>query len=285
MKPILIVSFLLVFTCAQAQTTSKQSDPQTWRRYTVAGEKFSVKLPTLPAMTTRKQLIYHLRKTQVMREIGVYADGVVYTINVYENVERLSLADFISKQNAHGRWDPATERPIVTNDLAGSEYKNKDNTLPATVRFFAGQGRLYQFFAGGAESDDEGVKQFFSSIALEPKGQGDQISDGVGTPFEPETPEDTVSSKEVDRKARLVMKPEPSYTEKARREQVTGTVVMKAVFSASGSVVNIEVLSHLPHGLTENAIEACRKIKFNPAVKNGRRVATKVQLEYNFNLF
>ena len=285
MKPILIVSFLLIFTGAQAQTTSKQSDPQTWRRYTVPGEKFSVKLPTLPAMTTRKHLIYHLKKTQVMREIGVYADGVVYTIYVYENVERLSLADFISKQNAQGRWDTATERPIVINDLGGKEYKNKDATLPATVRFFAGHGRLYQFFAGGAEADDVGVKQFFSSIALEPKTEGDEIPDGVGTPFEPEAPEETFSSKEVDRKAKLVMKPEPSYTENARMAQVTGTIVLKGVFSASGSVVNIEVLSSLPHGLTENAIEACRKIKFFPAVKNGKRVATQMQFEFNFNLY
>ena len=33
--------------------------------------------------------------------------------------------------------------------------------------------------------------------------------------------------KEVDRKVRLAMKPEPSYTEAARQHEVTGTVVIR----------------------------------------------------------
>ena len=292
MKRILTFAFasILVVTslaggASRPVMQNRQSDPQTWKRYTVPGENFSVKLPTLPAMTTRKHLIYHLKKTQVVRSIGVYADGVVYTIEVYENTERLSLADFIAKQNERGRWNPATERMIVLKDVAGREYKSKDSSLTATVRFFLSQGRLYQFVAAGAEADDVGVKQFFYSLAFEPKSEGDEVSDGPGSPFEPEGIDETVSSKEVDRKARLEMKPEPRYTEKARREQITGTVVLRGVFSASGSVVNIEVLSGLPHGLTENAVEAARKIKFHPAVKDGKRVATKIQLEYNFNLY
>lgn len=285
MKPILMAALLLIFTSAQAQTTSRQSDPETWKRYTVAGEKFSVKLPTLPAMTSGKHLIYHLRKTQVVRRIGVYADGVVYTIDVYENTERLSLADFISKQNERSRWELATERTIVLNDVAGKEYKSNDEILPATVRFFATRNRLYQFVASGAAVDDVGVKQFFSSIALGSKSEGTEVSDGPGRPFEPDGPEETFSGKELDRKVRLAMKPEPTYTESARQGQITGTVVLRVVFSASGSVVNIEVRSGLPYGLTENAIVAARKIKFHPGIKNGKPVATRMQLEYNFNLY
>jgi hypothetical protein len=57
------------------------------------------------------------------------------------------------------------------------------------------------------------------------------------------------------------------------------------VFSANGSVVNIEVKEGLRLGLTEKSIEAAKKIKFIPAVKDGKFVSVWMQLEYNFNLY
>jgi hypothetical protein len=47
----------------------------------------------------------------------------------------------------------------------------------------------------------------------------------------------------------------------------------------------IIVLSGLPGGLTERAVEAARRIKFFPATKDGRPVSMFIQLEYNFNLY
>jgi protein TonB len=80
-------------------------------------------------------------------------------------------------------------------------------------------------------------------------------------------------------------KPEPQYTEEARRNQVTGTVVLRVVFSRDGEVVQIRALNTLPFGLTERAIAAARQIKFEPALKGGHPVSVFMQLEYNFNLY
>src|SRR5215204_3336330 len=93
------------------------------------------------------------------------------------------------------------------------------------------------------------------------------------------------TGKDVSSKARLISKPEPQYTEDARKNQITGTVVLKCVFSSSGQVTNISVRSGLPHGLTEKAIAAARQIKFVPASKDGHQVSMWMQLEYNFNLY
>jgi len=93
------------------------------------------------------------------------------------------------------------------------------------------------------------------------------------------------TGKEVTSKARLISKPEPQYTEDARKNQVTGTVVLKCVFSSSGTVTNIRTVSGLPYGLTERAIAAARQIKFVPATKDGHQVSMWMQLEYNFNLY
>lgn len=93
------------------------------------------------------------------------------------------------------------------------------------------------------------------------------------------------SGGEVSSKARVLEKPEPIYTEGARRNQVTGTVVLRAVFASNGQVTNIHVVSGLPDGLTERAIEAAKKIRFTPATKDGHPVSMWMELQYNFNLY
>lgn len=93
------------------------------------------------------------------------------------------------------------------------------------------------------------------------------------------------NSKEVTQKARVTFKPEPGYTEDARKNQVTGVVVLKVVFTASGTVTQITAVRPLPNGLTEKAIAAARGIKFVPAMKDGHNVSMYMQLEYSFNLY
>jgi TonB family protein len=98
-------------------------------------------------------------------------------------------------------------------------------------------------------------------------------------------PNRVFSGKDVTSKARVLSKPEPQYTEEARKNQITGTVVLRAVFTSGGQVTNIRSVSGLPFGLTERAIAAARQIKFSPAMKDGRPVSMYIQLEYNFNLY
>jgi TonB family protein len=93
------------------------------------------------------------------------------------------------------------------------------------------------------------------------------------------------SGREVTTKARVLDKPEPQYTEAARKNQIVGTVVLRAVFSAGGTVINISPVSRLPDGLTEKAIAAAKQIRFVPATKDGRPVSMWMELQYNFNLY
>lgn len=98
-------------------------------------------------------------------------------------------------------------------------------------------------------------------------------------------PNKIYSGNDVSSKAQILSKPKPDYTEEARKNQIVGTVVLRAVFTSSGEVTNIRAVSGLPFGLTERAIAAARNIKFSPAIKDGRPVAMYIQLEYNFNLY
>lgn len=102
---------------------------------------------------------------------------------------------------------------------------------------------------------------------------------------EPQTYENVFRGSEVTTKAVVKSKPEPLYTELAKRNGVSGTVILRAIFASDGTVRNIRVTQGLPDGLTETAIAAARKIKFVPATKDGKPVSMYIQLEYNFNRF
>ncbi len=86
-------------------------------------------------------------------------------------------------------------------------------------------------------------------------------------------------------KAVIISRPEPGFTEEARKNNVTGLVRLRVVLAASGAVTNVSVTKGLPDGLTEKAIAAAKGIKFRPAQKDGRAVSQYISLEYNFNIY
>lgn len=108
---------------------------------------------------------------------------------------------------------------------------------------------------------------------------------GGGTGNDPNGSETIFRVSMVAQRARVLSKPEPQYTEEARRNQISGTVVLRAEFSKTGEVINIKTINPLPFGLTERAIAAARQIRFVPATKDNQPVSVHMQLEYNFNLF
>jgi TonB family protein len=119
-----------------------------------------------------------------------------------------------------------------------------------------------------------------------PRGPGGNgVGGGSGNNPNPNEPDRVYIGPEVSRRARVLSKPEPPYTEEARRNNVTGSVILRVVFSRAGEVTNIRALKTLPLGLTEKAIAAARQIRFIPAMRNGQPVSMYMQLEYNFNLY
>lgn len=90
---------------------------------------------------------------------------------------------------------------------------------------------------------------------------------------------------DVTTKARVLAKPEPQYTDEARRAGIRGRVVLRAIFGSDGRVHHILVIKGLPMGLSWQAIEAARRIRFTPAAIDGKPVSMFVQLEYFFNLY
>ena len=76
----------------------------------------------------------------------------------------------------------------------------------------------------------------------------------------------------------------PQYPQIARRLGKEGRVVLRLTINEKGELVNIEVLESAPYGFTESALEAVKKSKFAPAIKDGKPIACRAILTIRFVL-
>jgi len=88
----------------------------------------------------------------------------------------------------------------------------------------------------------------------------------------------------VDSRPVLLNNPRPLYTEEARKNKIQGSVRVRLLVGADGTVKEVAVVSGLSDGLTEQAIKAAYQMRFTPAMKNGRALAYwlgNVVVEFN----
>lgn len=188
---------------------------------------------------------------------------------------------------------------------------------------FADSSQVYVALAFGRVADDGSVRAFLDSFAIRTPG-GDLIkmpsasaapsaatgsgavgpgrggniggvsnsntNAGSGNENTPAPSCDELSKrafpvKEITQRARILARPEPTYTEWARKFSVTGVVRLRAVLNANGEVTSIAAVTRLPHGLTQKAIGAMHAIRFEPAEKDGCKVSQYVTVDYNFNIY
>ena len=90
---------------------------------------------------------------------------------------------------------------------------------------------------------------------------------------------------ELMTKAQIIRKREPEYTERARRGRISGTIRLRALLGADGTVKGVSIIKGLGGGLSESATRAALAIQFTPATVDGRPVAQFVTLEYHFRVY
>lgn len=70
----------------------------------------------------------------------------------------------------------------------------------------------------------------------------------------------------------ILSKPQPVYSDEARKLGIEGEVLVEVVFRASGQVQTVRVVKGLGHGLDEAALHAAEQIRFKPALQEGQAV-------------
>lgn len=98
-------------------------------------------------------------------------------------------------------------------------------------------------------------------------------------------PPQVVSQSIVDRGAIRVSLQPPAYPVEAKKQKVGGTVFLLVDVAADGSVAGARVERSEPAGVfDEAALSTVSKWKFNPAMKGGRPVASRVRVPIRFEI-
>jgi TonB family protein len=81
-----------------------------------------------------------------------------------------------------------------------------------------------------------------------------------------------------------IYKPEPEYSEEARKAKWQGAVLLAIVVDENGVPQDVKVVRSLGLGLDQKAIEAVQKWRFKPGQKDGKAVPVSANIEVNFRL-
>jgi TonB family protein len=76
----------------------------------------------------------------------------------------------------------------------------------------------------------------------------------------------------------------PLYTAKAREKKIEGKVVLTALFARDGKLKELSVEQKLGHGLDESAMDAAKRLTFDPAKLDNEPIDVRAHITYYFTL-
>ncbi len=95
---------------------------------------------------------------------------------------------------------------------------------------------------------------------------------------------DLVDIEDVDSVPQPLRPIAPQYPPLALRQKMGGNVIVTALISETGAVLDVQVLRGAPMGMSEAAVRAVRSAQFSPAMKDGKRVKTWRPIPIIFNI-
>jgi len=84
---------------------------------------------------------------------------------------------------------------------------------------------------------------------------------------------------------RATYHPNPFYPEEARRQKLSGRVVLSTIITTEGTAANLRISKSAGHGFDEAAIECVKRWKFDPGLYDGKPVPVAMEMEVDFKLY
>lgn len=101
----------------------------------------------------------------------------------------------------------------------------------------------------------------------------------------------TQKSEEPTQETAVSPKPDSEKADAAKKNDVAGTVKLSVVFLASGKISDVTVIEIISNekdfkknGLVKQSVDAAKKIKFEPAKRNGKPYSVKKIIIYTFTI-
>ncbi|HVG28603.1 MAG TPA: energy transducer TonB [Pyrinomonadaceae bacterium] len=281
------------------QDPPAQTAPGGWLQIRPRGEEFAFQSPVAPGVYVSQRegdgLLRQMGGTEVKRQLTYHAyhDGVVYLVHVYKASSPQSV---MNELTGRPPLRGAVARDVSAGGVKAREYEAASGALYRKTRFVTAGKFLYVLEAAARDAANPNIDRFLSSLTTGRANAagGDEVPAAAGGAEMSAAAEgagdatragEVVTQREATRKAAIVYRPEPLYTDEARRKNTTGTIRLRMILSATGEVTNVTVAYGLPNGLTETAIAAAHATRFLPAEKDGRRVSQYVTIEYNYNIY
>ena len=189
---------------------------------------------------------------------------------------RIQTGEFGDSRGVPGEFNPASRPNVV-----------RLGSLDIPAGPGSGNG-------AGAASNIEGMvasSGFGKAMAIPPTAANlsrDEVRPGgfATATISPESarPKQNVEAAPAVEPVVILEKPNPVYSEEARRLGLEGEVQVQAVFLASGSVRLVRVSKGLGYGLDEAAMRAVLRIRFKPARQEGKAVDFPATVHIMFQL-
>jgi TonB family protein len=274
-----------------------------WEKYSVPEHNVSVLLPRMPIRIDRNITC----SGEETRQYGAYTDGGVYVLSVTKRVEPpfrcqriggIKQIDFetrLATLMEAPRVGEVTKTDISKGALQGKKIQNKNGAY--YLYNDPEHDRWFELWIMGVDETKAEAKNFLDSFEIEKKTTGINIKDGAPSAggddmADPEGPvaatpllNPTGKGDSDSTGVQVILKTIPQYTEEARRNRISGTVILRVRFLRNGAIGSITPMATLQGGLTEQAIAATRKIVFVPAKIKGVFTSTEKTIEHRFNTF
>lgn len=299
MKEILIITFILlnfVFTFAQNQTSTD------WQKFAPDGEEFVVEVPKTMVESVNFRQLDEEKHAFVSADYRKYFNGVYYFIFSSKlTPNSISTTSYLYEplKSFVNEFDKESET-IKFGDFSGNKYEFKDSEdFYHTIIFVKTNNRAYRFHTIQEESVSGDARRFLNSIhlfreVLKPKIYEeklkiinlDELSNyNLSSKKKTNQNQPVIENSADVTPLKMTSKPRASYTDVARFYEIKGSVVLTAEFLPSGEIGKIVPTERLPFGLTQSVMNAVRKIKFEPAKKNGEAFTVTKQLIYSFTIY
>jgi len=161
----------------------------------------------------------------------------------------------LSKVQTGGFGDP--------NGIAGPESPNRRGNINRAGAPGLPGGPGYGNGTGGAQ----GLR---GTVASDGSGRG--AGAGAG------------AAEGVSAGVNILYKPNPAYSVEGRDHRIQGDVVLEVIFLASGQIKVTRVVSGLGFGMDDEAIHAAQRIRFTPAMRDGKPVDISARIRIEFRL-
>ena len=301
MKYSIKFTFILLFTLFVSLTAEAQNAD--WIRVQSDNGEFSIEVPAEYGFFADKDgfLVSDSLTSYPLTEMNMF--------NAYFEKTLISFESYRGDKSALNALRQSNGENGETSEIKTDGYTIKQVVLKSdksysVIKYLYSKNFIYVLTAASRTDETPVMKRFFGSLVFKPNEKIPEttpkaltFSQLKATPieFESEVPKappanilpNTPTLPKSDEMLPMVLitKPRASFTNAARRNNETGKILLRVMFSQAGRITKISLIERGKVTVLRQAVFAAIRIKFIPQEKNNEPLTVTKLIEYSFNIY